>query len=158
MVKCGVFFAVRTEFLNIIYTSFGFKGLFKCITHILELNMPVLPRFHSIYELKWNIVNLITTAWRCLHNLCFKLINLIKRAQQVIGPSGITRDADLEGTEAQNNAKDNTNWRTKLKPSYLTTFNQFSDIRHNMENSSLDKAVNWLRRPKAYLRSWYLLS
>jgi hypothetical protein len=27
MVKCCVFFAVRTEFLNIIYTSFGFKGL-----------------------------------------------------------------------------------------------------------------------------------
>jgi hypothetical protein len=27
MVKCGVFFAVRTEFLNIIYMSFGFKGL-----------------------------------------------------------------------------------------------------------------------------------
>jgi hypothetical protein len=27
MVKCGVFFAVRTEFVNNIYTSFGFKGL-----------------------------------------------------------------------------------------------------------------------------------
>jgi hypothetical protein len=27
MVKRGVFFAVRTEFLNIIYASFGFKGL-----------------------------------------------------------------------------------------------------------------------------------
>jgi hypothetical protein len=27
MVKCGVFFEVRTEFLNIIYTSFGFKAL-----------------------------------------------------------------------------------------------------------------------------------
>jgi hypothetical protein len=27
MVKCGVFFAVRTEFLNIILMSFGFKGL-----------------------------------------------------------------------------------------------------------------------------------
>jgi hypothetical protein len=26
-VKCGVFFAVRTEFLNSIYTRFGFKGL-----------------------------------------------------------------------------------------------------------------------------------
>jgi hypothetical protein len=25
MVKCGVLFEVRTEFLNIIYTSFGFK-------------------------------------------------------------------------------------------------------------------------------------
>jgi hypothetical protein len=27
MVKCGVFFAVRTEFLNIICTRFGLKGL-----------------------------------------------------------------------------------------------------------------------------------
>jgi hypothetical protein len=25
MVKCGVFFAVRTEFLNITYVSWGFK-------------------------------------------------------------------------------------------------------------------------------------
>jgi hypothetical protein len=29
MVKCGVFFAVRTEFLNIIQTSFSFRGLKK---------------------------------------------------------------------------------------------------------------------------------
>jgi hypothetical protein len=27
MVKCGAFFEARTEFLNIIYTSFGFEGL-----------------------------------------------------------------------------------------------------------------------------------
>jgi hypothetical protein len=27
MVKCGVLFEVRTEFLNNIWTSFGFKGL-----------------------------------------------------------------------------------------------------------------------------------
>jgi hypothetical protein len=27
MVKCGVLFEVWTEFLNIIYTGFGFKGL-----------------------------------------------------------------------------------------------------------------------------------
>jgi hypothetical protein len=27
MVNCGVFFAVRTEFSNIIYTRFGFKAL-----------------------------------------------------------------------------------------------------------------------------------
>jgi hypothetical protein len=26
MVKCGVLFEVRTEFINKIYTSFGFKG------------------------------------------------------------------------------------------------------------------------------------
>jgi len=27
MIKCGVLFEVRTEFLNIIYTSFDCKGL-----------------------------------------------------------------------------------------------------------------------------------
>jgi hypothetical protein len=27
MVKCGVFFSVRTEFLSNIYSSLGFKGL-----------------------------------------------------------------------------------------------------------------------------------
>jgi hypothetical protein len=27
MGKCGVFYEVQTELLNIIYTSFGFKGL-----------------------------------------------------------------------------------------------------------------------------------
>jgi hypothetical protein len=27
MVKCGVFFAVRTEFFNIILMGFGFEGL-----------------------------------------------------------------------------------------------------------------------------------
>jgi hypothetical protein len=32
MVKSAVFFAVRTEFLNIIYRSFGFKGLMLKIT------------------------------------------------------------------------------------------------------------------------------
>jgi hypothetical protein len=37
MVKCCVFFAVRTEFLNIIYKSFGFKGLKEVDHAILEL-------------------------------------------------------------------------------------------------------------------------
>jgi hypothetical protein len=34
MVKSGVFFAVRTEFLNIIWTSFGFKGLTFLLTRL----------------------------------------------------------------------------------------------------------------------------
>jgi hypothetical protein len=29
MVKCGVLFEVRTEFLNIVWTSFVFKGFIK---------------------------------------------------------------------------------------------------------------------------------
>jgi hypothetical protein len=31
MVKCGVLFEVRAEFLNIIYTSFSLKGLNVCL-------------------------------------------------------------------------------------------------------------------------------
>jgi hypothetical protein len=33
MMKCGVFFAVRTEFLYIISTSFGFNGLRDDLPH-----------------------------------------------------------------------------------------------------------------------------
>jgi hypothetical protein len=36
MVKCSVFFAVRTEFLNIIWTSFGFKVLLACDMYYTE--------------------------------------------------------------------------------------------------------------------------
>jgi hypothetical protein len=35
MVKWGVFFAVRTEFLNIIYESFSFKGLMEEASDLL---------------------------------------------------------------------------------------------------------------------------
>jgi hypothetical protein len=35
MVKCGVLFEVRSEFLYIIWTSFGFKGL-TCMTTELQ--------------------------------------------------------------------------------------------------------------------------
>jgi hypothetical protein len=31
MVKCGVLFEVRTKFLNIVYTTFGFKGLILAV-------------------------------------------------------------------------------------------------------------------------------
>jgi hypothetical protein len=34
MAKCGVLFEVRTEFLNTIYMSFGFKGLKICHSKI----------------------------------------------------------------------------------------------------------------------------
>jgi hypothetical protein len=33
MAECGFLFAVRTEFLNIIYTSLGFKKLNDAINH-----------------------------------------------------------------------------------------------------------------------------
>jgi hypothetical protein len=41
MVKSSVFFAVRTEFLNIILTSFGFKGVKR---------FNVLLQFHSTVQ------------------------------------------------------------------------------------------------------------
>jgi hypothetical protein len=53
-------------------------------------------------------------------------------------------DADSEGVEEENNAKDERNERRKLKPCYFATHNQFPDIRQIMENRSLDKAVNSL--------------
>jgi hypothetical protein len=53
-------------------------------------------------------------------------------------------DADSEGAEAENNAKDKSNERRKLKPCYFATLNQFPDIRQIMENKSLDKAVHSL--------------
>jgi hypothetical protein len=37
MVKCGVLFEVWAEFLNIIYTSIGFKGQTTIITEIREI-------------------------------------------------------------------------------------------------------------------------
>jgi hypothetical protein len=42
MVKCAVFFAVRTEFSNIIYTRFGFKGLIYFWWFIVNVSMEVI--------------------------------------------------------------------------------------------------------------------
>jgi hypothetical protein len=52
MVKCGVLFEVRTEFLNITYTRFGFEGLILHFVKkgcydfliILSLNKYYLPK------------------------------------------------------------------------------------------------------------------
>jgi hypothetical protein len=69
MVKCGVLFEVRTEFLNIIYTNIGFKGLILHLfthtsgtsqLHVYVLLVPVrrqlmaevclgFPQFFSLY-------------------------------------------------------------------------------------------------------------
>jgi hypothetical protein len=49
MVRCGASFAVRTEFLNIIETSFGFKGLklVLCYVTVFEEVEEVPVRFHG---------------------------------------------------------------------------------------------------------------
>jgi hypothetical protein len=41
MVKCGVLFEVRTEFLNIIYTSFCFTGLKGCSMSVTLLRLVI---------------------------------------------------------------------------------------------------------------------
>jgi hypothetical protein len=54
MVKCGVYFAVRTEFSNIINTRFGFKGL-KAVFYrswdaddLLNVRRPVIIRLSLV--------------------------------------------------------------------------------------------------------------
>jgi hypothetical protein len=43
MVKCCVFFAVRTEFLNVIWTVFGFKGLTALVLYIITGTITLAP-------------------------------------------------------------------------------------------------------------------
>jgi hypothetical protein len=43
MVKCGVLFEVRSEFLNIIYKSFGFRGL-KTTCLSITIDIPIAVR------------------------------------------------------------------------------------------------------------------
>jgi hypothetical protein len=49
MVKCSVLFEVRTEFLNIIYMSFGFKGL--STVHYNQLQRENLSKVNGEYLL-----------------------------------------------------------------------------------------------------------
>jgi hypothetical protein len=55
MVKCGVLFEVRTEFLSIIKTSFGFKGLIEGIN---ELRVSFSP-----WHFDWMCVILWLSSW-----------------------------------------------------------------------------------------------
>jgi hypothetical protein len=50
MAKCGVFYAVRTEFLNIIQMSFGFKGKKELIDD-LKYSIPTLELTNKITEM-----------------------------------------------------------------------------------------------------------
>jgi hypothetical protein len=47
MVKCGVLFDVWTEFLNIIYMSFGFKGLIQELKHRLCIDTASYSEYKS---------------------------------------------------------------------------------------------------------------
>jgi uncharacterized protein (UPF0297 family) len=54
MVKCGGLFEVRTEILNIIYTSFVFKGL----NNINQLIF-VMVKCGVLFEVRTDILNII---------------------------------------------------------------------------------------------------
>jgi hypothetical protein len=54
MVKCCVLFEVRTEFLNIIYTSFGFKGL-NSINQLIF----VMVKCGVLFEVQTELLNII---------------------------------------------------------------------------------------------------
>jgi hypothetical protein len=50
MVKCGVIFEVRTEFLNNIQTSFGFKGIKELLLSGDCKTYPALDVLEGDYE------------------------------------------------------------------------------------------------------------
>jgi hypothetical protein len=57
MVKCGVLFEVRTEFLNVIYTSFGFKGVIY-LNSINQLIF-VMVKCCVLFEVRAGFLNII---------------------------------------------------------------------------------------------------
>jgi hypothetical protein len=71
MVKCGIFFAVRTEFLNIIYTRFGFKGLMRTrfIRHQCTLLYYYNTQLPNSFKSSINTKNLTRTYFRKKVNL-----------------------------------------------------------------------------------------
>jgi hypothetical protein len=61
MVTCCVLFEVRTEFLNIIYTSFGFKGLnrgFISLNSVKQLIF-LMVTCCVIFEVRTEFLNII---------------------------------------------------------------------------------------------------
>jgi hypothetical protein len=58
MVKCGVLFEVRTEFLNVIYTSSGFKGL-NSVNQLIA----VMVKSGVLFEVRTEFLNIIYTSF-----------------------------------------------------------------------------------------------
>jgi hypothetical protein len=54
MVKCGVLFEVRTEFLNVIKTSFDFKGL-----NNIDQLIFVMVKCGVLFEVRTELLNII---------------------------------------------------------------------------------------------------
>jgi hypothetical protein len=61
MVKCGVLFEVRTEFLNVVYTSFGSKVLTGIDLRVLLLK----PLLHSYV---WRLKDAVTSEQNASHS------------------------------------------------------------------------------------------
>jgi hypothetical protein len=61
MVKCGVLFEVQTEFLNIIWTSFFFKGLNRGFISLNSVNQLifVMVKFGVLFEVRTEFLNKI---------------------------------------------------------------------------------------------------
>jgi hypothetical protein len=57
MVKCGVLFEVRTEFLNIIQTSFGCKGIIS-LNSVNQLIF-VMVKCGVLFEVRTGFLNII---------------------------------------------------------------------------------------------------
>jgi hypothetical protein len=57
MVKCGVLFEVRTEFLNNIKTSFGFKGIIS-LNSVNQLIFVMVKR-GVLFEVRTEFLNII---------------------------------------------------------------------------------------------------
>jgi hypothetical protein len=55
MARCGVLFEVRTEFLNVIYTSFVFKGL--NLNSVNQL-MFVMVKCGVLFEVRTGLLNI----------------------------------------------------------------------------------------------------
>jgi hypothetical protein len=60
MVKCGVLFEVRTEVLNIIQTSLGFKGL--NLNSVNQLIF-VMVKCGVLFEVRTGFLNIIQTSF-----------------------------------------------------------------------------------------------
>jgi hypothetical protein len=70
MVKCGVLFEVRTEFLDVIWTGFVFKGLNRGFISLNSVNQLVLRVFENrvLRRTFGPKRDEVTGEWRKLHN------------------------------------------------------------------------------------------
>jgi hypothetical protein len=84
MVKCGVFFAVRTEFLNIIYTRFGFKELKQIRLVTLAYMIIFSENYKFEVLLTENFVTLFSCTFKGIHFKNVKNLTHNKPAHNVM--------------------------------------------------------------------------